>query len=156
VGFTYDLIPVLDGERPEEAYERVYAGGTMISFEDDPPTIGEFPPSPGDREVPATWQREAVDIAQRVFHHWHVDEERSDDGTTAVTLSSPGSTILLTIYQDSITIRRNRWPEPGPACDELALLRAFGASGCVLASGDVGGIVADIRTDDPEPHVPLF
>jgi hypothetical protein len=73
-----DAIPLLAGESPAQAVERVYAGGTVIYLDaDDSPRIATIPGPPREALAPVSpdehqWMLDAADLIQKSKPGWSV------------------------------------------------------------------------------------
>lgn len=63
-----DLIPRGGGESSQDAVDRVYAGGLLITFGDGAPVVEQSPPAPdtagGPDPVSADWVPEAIELLE--------------------------------------------------------------------------------------------
>lgn len=72
-----DLIPLRDGESPQDAVDRVHSGGAQITFVDGVPVVETIEPDPAIEEVPAAtncdWRLEAIELLEAQVPGWVSD-----------------------------------------------------------------------------------
>lgn len=96
MGVTYDVVPILDGEDPDNAVFRVWGGDPRL---DDPP-----PPRPVSAESSAKFRQAAIERIAACAP-W----ERHDDERT-VTFWRPGCEWQVEVNAEDITLRHRSGP----------------------------------------------
>ena len=158
MGVTVDLIPLLPGEAPAQAIERVYEGGVAIRWDGDTESMtletieGDDQPV---RQAPLgafdQWRTEARPRVAEL-HPWQTATEGS-----CTYLWSRNSVWQVEIddESDSITLRARRGWDPDPALpdlDDAELLAAFAGLRTILHWPDAYGTWCDLNDPNDRPQ----
>lgn len=152
-----DLIPVRNGESPQDAVDRVYAGGAQITFVDGEPVIEETPPARDADEdsdaVDPRWMLEATRLLESQFPGWVSDpplEGVVPDDVEDLVLEHSGAPFWALVTPTYVNLNRVR---RGPAAEgDWSLwwqtVQLFANEGCAVFHPDTSELLDPSLTDE--------